>query len=235
MNLNLKPTLRGLAFGALLLLASGSTGCLDTQGLFTKGYIPPYPEPTPTPQVAMPAALPSASPAAVVNLEFAPPLESLPGYKEDQNKKNPMPGDAASIARGKDLYSSNCAICHGDSGKGDGPNAPLLPFRPRNLTQGVYQYGGEDWQLYRTIAEGIPPSPMQSWKAILGDDKSIWDVVNYVRSLAKNAPAASPAAPAAGGSESPASEASNNPSPLDVTSASPTATAPAATSSPGAQ
>ena len=38
------------------------------------------------------------------------------------------------IAAGKQEYSRSCAICHGDSGKGDGVYAPKLLVKPSNLT-----------------------------------------------------------------------------------------------------
>ena len=31
------------------------------------------------------------------------------------------------------LYRSHCASCHGTEGRGDGPDAPFLASRPRNL------------------------------------------------------------------------------------------------------
>ncbi len=36
---------------------------------------------------------------------------------------------------GKAIYSERCFVCHGASGKGNGPYAPLLTKRPADLTQ----------------------------------------------------------------------------------------------------
>ncbi|HEY4003069.1 MAG TPA: cytochrome c [Candidatus Xenobia bacterium] len=167
--------------GAALLATLSGCNIIVHDSLWRDGYIPPYPKQPETPVVAMPSSGVSSSPEP--DVAFIPQPPNLPGWKEDQDKKNPSPGDAASIARGKDAFTTNCAVCHGPDGKGDGPNATLLPLRPRNLTQGVFEFGGDDWQVYRTISEGIPGSPMVAWKSILTDDKSLWDVVNYVKSL----------------------------------------------------
>ena len=34
---------------------------------------------------------------------------------------NPIPPNSESITAGSELFSTNCAPCHGTSGKGDGP------------------------------------------------------------------------------------------------------------------
>jgi mono/diheme cytochrome c family protein len=38
------------------------------------------------------------------------------------------------VARGKELYESNCVTCHGPAGHGDGPAAGTMNPRPRNFT-----------------------------------------------------------------------------------------------------
>ena len=36
---------------------------------------------------------------------------------------NPVPIDEESVARGAEIYTTNCTACHGDGGMGDGPVA----------------------------------------------------------------------------------------------------------------
>jgi mono/diheme cytochrome c family protein len=43
---------------------------------------------------------------------------------------------------GQALYSEYCAVCHGDSGKGDGPMARVLKVQPANLTHIAMRNGG---------------------------------------------------------------------------------------------
>ena len=45
------------------------------------------------------------------------------------------PYAAASIVRGAAVYADNCVLCHGATGRGDGPAAAGLPIRPADLTE----------------------------------------------------------------------------------------------------
>lgn len=95
--------------------------------------------------------------------------------------ENPMPGDEASIVRGKELFTINCLMCHGASGEGTGPVAPfLINFKPANLTSAIVQ-SKSDGSIFLTITNGLegrmPP---------LNENLTVserWDVVNYVRTL----------------------------------------------------
>jgi len=41
--------------------------------------------------------------------------------------------DATLIARGKEIYATKCAVCHGDAGDGKGPAGAALPLKPPDL------------------------------------------------------------------------------------------------------
>ncbi|PUB18692.1 c-type cytochrome [Yoonia sediminilitoris] len=43
---------------------------------------------------------------------------------------------------GRTAYEADCAVCHGDSGKGDGPAARSLDKEPPDLTQIAARNGG---------------------------------------------------------------------------------------------
>jgi mono/diheme cytochrome c family protein len=94
-------------------------------------------------------------------------------------------GDAG---KGQVVYKQYCAMCHGDSGKGDGVAAAALNPKPRNLSDAALMKKVSDWEVYLVIKEGgtvAGLSPMMvSWKAVLSDVQ-IRDVAVYVRSLAK--------------------------------------------------
>lgn len=94
-------------------------------------------------------------------------------------KKNPVPADAASIGRGKLVYTAECFTCHGASGKGDGPQAGQLEKNPGNLTKLQGQSSGA---LFWKVSEGKKPMPTFTTKL---SEQQRWDVVNYIQTLGK--------------------------------------------------
>ena len=99
--------------------------------------------------------------------------------------KNPLKDQVAAAAAGKPLYAANCAACHGDAGKGDGPAGTALDPKPTDLTRGDVP-GDPDGELFLAIKNG----KMKNGKVTMPpakklDDQQIWQVVAYVRTLAK--------------------------------------------------
>ena len=95
---------------------------------------------------------------------------------------NPVAPDAASLARGQELFRINCQMCHGPEGKGDGPIANYLQNKPANLS-GLAVQSLSDGGIFMTISEGI-----QGKMPALNENLTVrerWDVVNYVRTLWK--------------------------------------------------
>lgn len=97
----------------------------------------------------------------------------------------PAKGDSQ---RGKARYDALCVICHGATGKGDGPTARSLNPRPRDLTDAKYMAGLNDQYLRDIIIKGgagVGKSPlMPPWNSQLNDADAA-NVIAYLRSLAK--------------------------------------------------
>jgi mono/diheme cytochrome c family protein len=97
--------------------------------------------------------------------------------------KNPVAADATSIAAGKQLYDKQCAGCHGDTGKGDGSMGEELNPKPANLADADWKHGSSDGEIFTVIRDGVKNTGMKPYARKLTTHQ-IWDVVNYVRSLA---------------------------------------------------
>jgi copper transport protein len=97
-----------------------------------------------------------------------------------------------SVSRGRQLFGSNCAECHGNDAKGDGPLAKQLDPPPANLIDHVPQH--DDRQLLDWIANGIPTTAMPGFASKLNPaDREA--ILNYLRDLTKNVtPTPTPAA-----------------------------------------
>jgi cytochrome c oxidase cbb3-type subunit 3 len=97
--------------------------------------------------------------------------------------KNPVAATAESIAAGEQLYRKNCAPCHGVKAEGGSGN-DLIPASP-DLTDATWDHGSTDGAIFDNIKNGVAPDfNMTPWKDQMKDD-DIWNVVNYLRSIAK--------------------------------------------------
>ena len=94
---------------------------------------------------------------------------------------NPLKGNATSIIEGKKIYTQFCVTCHGTKGKGDGIAAPGLPKPPADHTSAFVQ-NQKDGALFWIITAGN--NPMPSYLKVLTETQR-WQVVNYIRTLAK--------------------------------------------------
>ena len=95
---------------------------------------------------------------------------------------NPVEADEVSIQRGSELYRLNCVICHGEEGMGDGVIGTFFTKKPANLTAPTVQ-ALDDGAIFLVISNGkegrMPP---------LNENFNVrerWDLVNFVRTLAK--------------------------------------------------
>lgn len=97
--------------------------------------------------------------------------------------------DSKILARGKELYTAKCALCHGQRGNGTGPGAANLFPKPGDLTDAkmVAEMPGNYW-VWR-VSEGglVEPfkskgSVMPAWKTELSlEDR--WAVIAYAHTL----------------------------------------------------
>jgi high-affinity iron transporter len=96
--------------------------------------------------------------------------------------------DPAQVERGKQLYSTYCATCHGPNGDGQGPVGKTLNPPPRDFTKAEFKYGGTDKDIFEVISNGAASkggSPLMApWGAVISEQDR-WALVAYIRSLKK--------------------------------------------------
>lgn len=105
--------------------------------------------------------------------------ESSP--KEEPQETASSPTNGGDPAKGKTVYGTYCANCHGLTGKGDGPiGQSLLPPAANLTTSG----NKSDTELLKTIQNGRPGTAMPSWKGDLSA-QDILNVLSYIRTLSR--------------------------------------------------
>jgi mono/diheme cytochrome c family protein len=98
---------------------------------------------------------------------------------EAKRWKNPVTPDAFDAAQAGLLYREKCASCHGNTGKGDGDDAPLWGPKPTDFT-GAHLASQSDGELFYKISQGKRPMP--GFRNRL-TDRQRWELVFYLRSL----------------------------------------------------
>jgi mono/diheme cytochrome c family protein len=170
--------MRGLRALSLLCVVTGVGAC----SWFTDFKEQPKHDPWETPSDTTPmrgnpqnsvSIYGSAAPGyAVGRLPTMGALDSMSGIA------NPTAADARSLRNGRMYYQINCAVCHGEAGKGDGPILAARAIFPPPLI-GPSAEGRSDGYIWGIIRNGRGAMP--SYNRIEELDR--WDVVNYVRGL----------------------------------------------------
>jgi len=94
---------------------------------------------------------------------------------------NPVKPTEESLAKGKKLYGIDCAMCHGKDGDGKGDMASDMK-NVTDFTNPDAMKNRSDGALFYVIRNGKGEMPPEGDRA---KDDDIWNMVNYIRSLAK--------------------------------------------------
>lgn len=91
------------------------------------------------------------------------------------------------VAAGKKLYEGKgtCIHCHGQSGKGDGPNGMLLTPSPRDFTDCEFQKVRSDGELFWVIKNGSAGTGMVPLIGSTINEDEAWTILAYERSFCK--------------------------------------------------
>jgi len=95
---------------------------------------------------------------------------------------NPTKATAESIALGKKAYGTDCAMCHGKTGAGDGDLAADMKLKLKDYREPEALKSLTDGEIFTIIDKGKGQMSGEEGRMKPGQ---IWDLVNYVRSLGK--------------------------------------------------
>jgi mono/diheme cytochrome c family protein len=172
----LKRVLQGFMVFVVVILIFGVFAMLVVPGLRNANQ----------PKMPPPIEGPSAETGWLDPTE-APPSK---GYeKPPVDPRTLMDPTPELLAKGKVLFTKNCAQCHGAEGHGDGMAGAGLKPPVRNFTRFEEQEGPGKWKngptrygIFKTLTEGSPNSSMAAWSQLSPTNRMA--LVHHVLSLA---------------------------------------------------
>lgn len=115
----------------------------------------------------------------------APPPAAAAPLLAGANLVNPVKPTAASLAEAKEHYSWDCAMCHGDNGNGKGSLAVSEKLTMPDFTNSATLSDMKDGQIFMVIRKGGPKMPSE--EKARANDATVWNLVNYLRTMSKSA------------------------------------------------
>jgi mono/diheme cytochrome c family protein len=99
---------------------------------------------------------------------------------EAKAMKNPQEATEQSIADGKQIYSSQCAMCHGATGDGQGDLATRFGYEIPDFSQSSVQQGRTDGEWFFILTNGHGKMSGEGKRL---SETTRWNLVNYIRTL----------------------------------------------------
>lgn len=111
-----------------------------------------------------------------------PPAADKPMPADAATLTNPVKPTQESQAHAKMMFGIDCAMCHGANGNGKGDLVEDMHLSMKDLTDPDSLKGMPDGELFYLIKNGKGKMPGEGDRA---KDDDIWNLVIYVRGLAK--------------------------------------------------
>ncbi len=93
-----------------------------------------------------------------------------------------VPPEAPSLARGAQVFRTNCASCHGELGRGDGPMAKGMEPKPADLSAAAELRDQSPLDYYRRVSIGVVGTAMPAFETRLSPEDR-WAVALYASVL----------------------------------------------------
>jgi mono/diheme cytochrome c family protein len=107
--------------------------------------------------------------------------------------RNPYRPATQTLAEGRALFETYCLVCHGESGKGDGPIADKIPHPPSFISARVLQF--PQGRIFHVITMGTTKMPAYATQLSASER---WKIVTYVHTSLQGLPEEQPLAQAGG-------------------------------------
>jgi mono/diheme cytochrome c family protein len=114
----------------------------------------------------------------------APAVEGAVPVFDITKVAEPWVSSPEMIEYGHKVFTTNCAMCHGNEGKGDGAAGAALNPKPRNLVEGKWTQGGGDIAHFKVLQNGIKGTSMASYAHFKAADR--WALVHFIESITQN-------------------------------------------------
>jgi mono/diheme cytochrome c family protein len=117
----------------------------------------------------------------------SPSTQLAPIPAEYAKMTNPVKPTPESLARAKQIYSWDCALCHGDNGGGKGDVAVEQKLDLLDLRDPAALKPWTDGELFYIIRNGRGKMPPEDGRA---KDDEVWNIIIYLHSMSKGQAAA---------------------------------------------
>ena len=126
------------------------------------------------------------APALLAQQPSTPTPQKTPTYSaipvQAVQQPNPVKSGPDSIARAKKWWTLDCVMCHGKDGDGKGETAKDMKLSIADFTNPATLKDRTDGEIFYIIKNGHDNMPPEGQRVKVEEN---WDLVNYVRSLAK--------------------------------------------------
>jgi mono/diheme cytochrome c family protein len=126
-----------------------------------------------------------SSGAASATAATAPSPHNYAISPEEAAKKNPIKFTDVSVERGKKVFKTQCALCHGEKGDGKGDLAKEMALTLPDFTKPDALAKRTDGELFAIIGTAKDPMPSQKGRMM---EHHLWNLVNYLRALSGMVP-----------------------------------------------
>ena len=114
----------------------------------------------------------------------APAAEGAVKVFDIAQVKEPWVSTPEIVDHGAKLFKTNCAMCHGEKGLGDGAAGAGLNPKPRNFVEGKWTQGQGIIAHFAVLQNGIKGSSMASYAHFKAADR--WALLHFIESITQN-------------------------------------------------